>query len=455
MSTQKLIYSKILFIALLLGGCSGEDTAPTAPVEQPLAVSFSTYLKPAQQTRVLYPEEPTAQGELNDTRLRTACFGIFAAHTGNETFAYNGTSTGLAPFNFMWNQQVGWGDDRWTYSPLKYWPNDNQPADDQTPPAQGSQEHSYLSFFGYAPYSNGDDHSADDDAEGIIGMSLNNKNAGESYIHFRTLTMQPSTSVDLLWSRNVNRYKMDGAGYVDGQVQMNFIHALSKITVNVKAIVDHASETDTDERYPADLNANTRIFIESVELLSPTVYAEGHMLLAPQPDDATTPRWTDLALPTEPTWNNTNLNASIAWTGTPADQPDAATAKDDFDALPTGVTTTNKQLFSTAADNCFVFPPSTADQYLQARVVYYVVTYDPSLKLNTPKYYSIVRNDITYTSPTANVKFEPNKIYTLQLYLGLTTVKFSIDGIEDWAEPITLDGIVRDPATETHEVNVE
>jgi hypothetical protein len=101
-------------------------------------------------------------------------------------------------------------------------------------------------------------------------MSLNNDYAVESYIHFRTLTMQPSTSVDLLWSRNVNRYKMDGAGYVDGQVQMNFIHALSKITVNVKAIVDHASETDTDERYPADLNANTRIYIESVELLRPT-----------------------------------------------------------------------------------------------------------------------------------------------------------------------------------------
>lgn len=55
----------------------------------------------------------------------------------------------------MYNQSVTYslGNSVWQYEPIKYWPNDNNPADDQG--ATGSQAHSYLSFFAYAPYVNG------------------------------------------------------------------------------------------------------------------------------------------------------------------------------------------------------------------------------------------------------------------------------------------------------------
>ena len=96
----------------------------------------------------------------------------------------------------------------------------------------------------------------------------------------------------------------------------------------------------------------------------------------------------------------------------------------------------------------------TTDTPMKIRMVYYVITYDPQLKLNTPKYYSIVKNDVTATFSTA-FAFEANKSYKLRLEPGLTTVKFEVVEIDEWGRSIVLDAVVKDWVVETHEYNVE
>ena len=460
MGVRSKYYTILLFFVFCLTACTGEEGGAPIVSEQPLAVSFDSYLTKQQETRAVYPAGSEKVGELDNTRLKLAEFGVFATHTGNTTYAFDGATTGLEPFNFMWNQEVEWGSDHWAYEPIKYWPNDNQPADDQTPPAQGSQEHSYLSFFAYAPYSDGTDKTTEDedddgtpDAEGIVGMSDNGNDSGDSYITYRNTTWKAWESVDLLWSRQTDRYKMDGAGYVDGQVQFNFIHALSKIGINVRTLVDHVDTDDTDPTYPDEPDSNTKIFIESVQITSPTIYGEANMYLAPNPVSATKPKWGDFANATPPTISGDAIHDDLLWGGTPDDHEDVSLTVADFNGMPSGVTSTLHQLFSNASSPYFMFIPTTTSQPLTIRVVYYVVTYDPNLKLNNPRYYSIVRNDISRTA--GSITFESNKVYSLELYLGLTTVKFNVVGVEDWATPITLDGVVRDPETETHELNVK
>lgn len=447
-----------VFTLLLFGGCKSEDSEGSIVVEEPLKVTFDTYLQEASgSTRVSYPTHSV--GELTESSLRTAHFGVFSMSTGNARYAYN-TATAQTPFNFMFNQEVGWGGAAWSYEPVKYWPNDNQPADDQTPPAQGSQEHSYLSFYAYAPYFDGTDKTEEAEATGLVRLSANDADGQDTYVTYKAASSMHSTeSVDLLWSRSVaaddyaDLYKTDGSGYVNGQVSLKFIHALSRVTFDVQAVIDRRLPADAWPEYPVPLDANTKVFVESVEMVSPVVYSQGNMYLTPHDDKATVPYWDNFSNPMSPTLSGAGIQPHLLWGGNPASHEDATETKADFDALPAGVTHEEQNLFSTTTGGWFMFPPTSSAQPLTVHVVYDVITYDPSLKLNTPRYYSIIRNDITQT--TGTLTFESNKSYTLKLLLGLTTVKFDVEGIEDWAVPIMLDGVLHDPGEVTKELDVE
>ncbi|MBQ9652331.1 MAG: hypothetical protein IJV13_09025, partial [Prevotella sp.] len=154
-------YSIILGLALFLAACAGSDGiggTTEVPGEQPLPVTFEpTYGEMEAVSRA------GTVGPVNDVNdLRSRFVGVYAYYTGNSNWATASAST--IP-NFMYNEQLsyvpvgtdGLGNDlyAWTYEPIKYWPNDNNPADNAG--AIGSQTHNYLSFFAYAPYvGNGD-----------------------------------------------------------------------------------------------------------------------------------------------------------------------------------------------------------------------------------------------------------------------------------------------------------
>ncbi len=475
----------MLHVILFFTACTQGDEAPATTLHEDTAVNFSPYIGKVPESRAGAP------GEITQTRLQTLGFGVFAQHTGNsdwnsytETDSYN-----TLPFNFMWNQKVEWDVDAtaWTYEPLKYWPNDNQPADNAG--ATGSQKHSYLQFFAYAPYvsavelpSTGREDGA---ADGIVEISTNSANTDASYIYYRTDKEKPfdaEESVDLLWATAQNRYKYDSDdanddGRVSDKVNLVFKHTLAKLLVNVKTLVDRTADYSSPA-YPTDLDPNTRIFIESVEITTPYYYSEGKLKLAPVGD---TPSWDYTGLDAKKNMGfvfgkdatskfrddvkysmryeapNVPVDASI--TDSNADELDDATgltlletARAGFDAMEAGVLSTEQQL--SANYPVFMFPPSEDEKKVSITAVYHVVTFDPNLTLNQPKYYSDVTNSIT-AKLGSNLKFDPNKQYKILLSLGVTSAKFEVSVLDENGEWILLSAVVKDWDEKTAEVDVE
>lgn len=483
------------FSVLLLTACTREGVRTEIAPDLADPIRFDMYLQTSKQaamTRETYPIGK--QGEITNDNLKDMDFGVFAQYTESNTFKFDGTGTGKQPYNFMWNQQIEWNDEsglnvtRWRYQPIKYWPNDNQPADDQeddthSDPAQGSVAHSYLTFFAYAPFmaqtspEKGFDKTDDDDADGIVAITDNGTDAGDSHLTYRTSKnnpFSPAESVDLLWAAQPNRYKTDGGGNTTGTVNFLFKHALSKLIITVQGLFDHRDNSDTSPEYPDDRDADTHILIESVDFQSSPLFTEGKMYLAPRPDDAEVPTWdvtnetglipkaranfeiTGLDInPEVSDWYKEDDNAKQYWKdGSMAesllnltDQDgdgdiDADDARALFDQLPTGVSHTEVPLHGDEEDYYLIIPNkeyinSHQNDLMTVRMVYYVITYDPRLTMpkdGYPKYFSIVKNDITARFSTA-FAFEPNKKYKLRLQPGLTTVKFDVVSVDGWDTP--------------------
>lgn len=110
----------ILFLLPLLTACGADDTVPDTP-QGAVSIGFSTNVE-GRQTR---------SEALNTDNLLS--MGIFAYYTGSSNWTAANTP------NFMFNQPVTRtaNNTPWTYSPVKYWPNN---------------EADKLSFFAYAPY---------------------------------------------------------------------------------------------------------------------------------------------------------------------------------------------------------------------------------------------------------------------------------------------------------------
>lgn len=467
----------MLHVILFFTACTQGDEAPATTLHEDTAVNFSPYIGKVPESRAGAP------GEIDQTRLQTLGFGVFAQHTGNSVWS---DYTKTVPFNFMWNQKVEWDVDAtsWTYEPLKYWPNDNKPADKAG--ATGSQDHSYLQFFAYAPYVSAAELPSTTEAkaaaDGIVEMSTNADKTNESYIYYRTDKEKPfdkEESVDLLWATNKDLFKMKDSkeGYLDGRVNMVFKHTQAKLLVNVKTLVDRTADYSSPA-YPTDLDPNTHIFIESVEITTPDYYSEGKLWLAPVGD---TPSWDYTGLDAKKNTGfvfgkdatgmfrddvkysmryeapNVPVNASI--TDSNADELDDATgltlletARAGFDAMEAGVLSTEQQL--SANYPVFMFPPSTNQSDVSITAVYHVVTFDPNLTLNDPKYYSDVTNNIT-ASLGSNLKFDPNKQYKIVLSLGVTSAKFEVSVLDENGEWILLSAVVKDWDEKTAEVDVE
>lgn len=202
-----------LFLIVLMVGCSKDEVTPegeTAPeVDTSGAILFTASRPSSYITRSMIE---------NVEALQSAGFGVFAYYTGDQNWSTAGTST--IP-NFMYNQQVRWASEQWTYSPVKYWPNNNNPADDSG--ATGSESKNYLSFFAYAPYS----------GSYITGFSANDAKGAPS------VNYTWGAENDLLYAAQTDRYKYDSVdandnGRIGETVLFNFRHALCKVQFKVR-----------------------------------------------------------------------------------------------------------------------------------------------------------------------------------------------------------------------------
>ena len=171
-------------------GCS-EDSGDVSGSDE--AIYFTASLDKLADTRAgLWEEMTTDRLKEYDAYTGSGGFGVFAYYTGSTDWSTTGSST---PPNFMYNQQVYWDSytaKNWVYAPLKFWPNENQPADDEG--ATGNNAHSYLSFFAYAPYV---DNSMSLGTDGITALSTNTKNGAPTVTY--KLSDKPEEQVDLLW----------------------------------------------------------------------------------------------------------------------------------------------------------------------------------------------------------------------------------------------------------------
>lgn len=201
----------VMLFLLALTGCSKDEAGNDSGA--PVPVRFEAGSPEVFKSRSLIESE---------SALREADFGVFAYYTGAT--AWESAKESATP-NFMYNQQVTWDGTNsvWTYTPVKYWPNDNNPADNTG--ATGSQTHSYVSFFAYAPYTSSSIFSS------------NSATGGP------TISYTWAADADLLYASQTDRYKYDSNdandnGRVGDVVPFIFRHALAKVVFKVRRSSD-------------------------------------------------------------------------------------------------------------------------------------------------------------------------------------------------------------------------
>ena len=455
---MKKIY---LFAALttMFAACSSNESLDAGQEvvkessSQDASVGFDAY-QSRSVTRAGFTGELTLDN-LKKSKSEGGGFGVFGYYTDNNEYDPQSIP------NFMYNQLVEWQSDGstsgyWKYNPVKYWPNEygnNASADDQDK----------VSFFAYAPYvevnpNTGKVTDTDNNKGGIVALSRNSAN-GDPLVKY-IASFNSSEIVDLCWGikgddaswaltqggsqtlpagmpwLNVERPYDAKAQTVpvstDAQrVKFTFLHALSKL--NVKIDVD---PDITVHDAATDLESGTKVYVRSVTFSG--IATKGSLNL--NNSVANKAEWLDYngagdlesgetftvydgrkdgkegaANATASNEKQTGLSAQLI-------QTEAGTE--------TGVTKDLQDLF--ASGSVYVIPTG---EIVEVEIVYDVETEDHNLGTylsdgKTPG--SSIENRIKKTvNFGTNGGFESGKAYTLNLHLGMNSVKFDAD-VKAW-----------------------
>lgn len=177
----------ILLLAALCATACTTDNEEAALRAVPL--TFSTSVD--TQTR--------AATDLTTDNLTSV--GVFACFTQGDFNA------GTATPNFMYNQELKKEAAAWTYSPLKYWPNN---------------ENDKISFFAYAPRN----------AAGVTLCS--NTNTGFPYLDYTVPTAE-ADQTDLLAATPLMNQSYSSNPTAPGSIKFTMKHALTKVSIYAKS----------------------------------------------------------------------------------------------------------------------------------------------------------------------------------------------------------------------------
>lgn len=417
--------------ALALTACTSENEA-TQDVTQkaaPKAVAFDTYL--TNTTRAY------TTGVMTTELLGDPGFGVFAYHNEASTSA-NGTYANTVGPNYMYNQKVTYGT-AWTYTPLKYWPNETTMDMHAVSGAATSRDkNDVISFFAYAPWVASSTNTTAGTNAGINAIMANDVDDADPWIQY-TVSLVPSQSVDLVWGvapagglsyTAVNNNNISvGQGLPlkdlvkpskDQKIKFLFQHALARIGFTVVAAVDQIAPG-------GNLDGATNIFVNSVTITDAD-------------NDA------PYTIPTYGKLNLNNPNAGVAyWT----DQNYAtrfsatisgANLNEDLTTGHAGVTTTEKKVIAQSGSPLkdqylMLIPTPGAVGTFNVTIDYDVVTTDAELSAGKSTVNNVITKQISLNTPST---FSPgvggfmnNKAYNLKLILGLTSVKLDAD-VADW-----------------------
>lgn len=430
---KKLVRHTLLLMAatLTVAACTGASDVVETPVQghvdEPQAVNFTAYVNRGT-TRGGY------QGTLSleSLKLDGVGFGVFAYYTDNRVYSQT-----MLP-NFMYNQQVTWNTTlgSWTYTPVKYWPNETGD--------NGATTTDRLSFFAYAPYTDVDastGRALERPTTGIVGLSRS-IDSGDPYVRYFA-TYVPKDATDLCWAvPTIDKTKPS----VSERVNFNFKHALSALNVQIDTDVDDGS---------TGVDPNTRIYVRSITFRG---FAEKGQLNLNNDQDI--PRWNNLDCDCDLSSDaitiydgrrdgregasaslneqRTGLNPQIVQSGVYTTSP-------SFSSTTPGVTSTAVNLFDVSnwtyanpanptveeiaaalAAPIYVIP---TNEEMYVTIVYDVETYDPKL---TSQYLSDGRTHGSSIENTISayiknggdaILMEAGKKYNIRLHLGITSVK--------------------------------
>ena len=180
-------------LALLAAACNREAVFPDQGHEQ--VIDFSAF----------FAQDATkAEGEKTAFAANKDSIGVFACYTGDLEYDL----TSVTP-DFMFNQDVTYDGSDWTYSPVKYWPN-NSPVE-------------HISFFSYYPYISSE--KALKAKDGIIGFSKSYAK-GDPWLVYRLPEAAPYTQTDLMYGvPHLNRTKQEASE----KIEFTLKHALACI----------------------------------------------------------------------------------------------------------------------------------------------------------------------------------------------------------------------------------
>ena len=427
---KKIFVFAAIAASVLAVGCAKNEVVQNVTKDGKTPVSFGVY-NGRMGTKAV---SATDFGPINSTanlEATTNGFGVFAYYTGDDPYA----STTAA--NFMYNEQVQYTDtdgdsvkDTWTYSPVKYWPNEHgstavSPIVDEGDPSEHYTADK-LTFLVYAPYV------ASVGTEGITSMTANNV-AEDAKLGF-TVPASTAQQIDLMYgvlgsvSTNVEG-GTDGAvnGPIadltkqecDGEVDILFKHALAKAQIDIRTIVDQVAATSSVD--PS--SDGTLVVVKDLNIIGGTsanvIGTQGILNLY-------TGAWSSV-------------------TGTSSFAVDPLPDEIKVNAQPTSQPTIKGVLEGGLTDaNYTPTPPGKIDlmfipggQIVGVEIVYYVCTADAKLGVNSGA--SIIENHITKNFGTP-ITVTAGKQYNITINLGLTSIKLdaSVDPWDEEAKPIDL-----------------
>lgn len=387
--------------ALILASCAKIET--TAPSGNDERVDFGVYVP-----RVV---KAGSAGEMNQTKLQTTGFGVMA-------YVKAGNYDGSKKPNFMYNQFVEYSGSAWTYSPIKYWPN--QLNDDGTTDGQGawSQEAQTVSFFAYAPYV-----TEATGTSGIVGMSAASA-TGDPTITYAISTALDE-NVDLVWGvadnitwNNVaggTNAVTEGLPYLNLQkpaigtkVKFKFYHALAQLNLTAVGSFNSSGIGGTAKN-------GVKVTIEEVELTVPDMRDEAVLNL--NNTEAKKPKWNFTAS------QDTTLTLVARGDSLHTDVLDAGACK--AADQPTGVTSSEGPVL---AENKYytLIPTDDTSVEVTVKITYYVTTDDDNLDDKYSRVKNVIRKKITFDHG-----FAAGKKYSIKMILGLSEV--ALEGtVADW-----------------------
>lgn len=427
-----------------------EQTTDTGKETGEVAVGFGAYLGRGVSTKAGYA------GDLTTEKLQTAHFGVFGYYTNDEPYSPS------AKPDFMYNQEVFYSGGSWDYAPVKYWPNNYGSAAE-------SDAIDRLSFFAYAPYVSVNYSTGivdGDDLTGITALSRNTA-SGDPIVKY-AVSMNPAECVDLCWGVAAGNFTSSVDGNTNtvaagnpfinlikpktgDRLNFEFKHALAAL----KVMID--TDVDVDEHAGGDLDGATHIYVRSITFEGFTT--RGALNLN---SSAGTAAWSDLAGSSIPDKTPVTVHdgrrdgregvaGAVASNETPTGlNPQVVQAYPYADAQVTpGVTHTPVSLFGTSDNSSVLVIPN--GQSMKIKIVYDVETADDHLAQTlsdgvTPG--SSIENAVSksITIDGGDLTLLPGKRYTINLHLGMTSVKVGAF-VSDWEDGSSADYNLPDNVT--------